>query len=87
MIRAFCAALMLLAALAVGNTRADLTIGETFSPTGPNATIGLTGKNAIGLMPRTISGQPVKYVIPDDAVDSSLGSDLPRLRGRKARCG
>jgi branched-chain amino acid transport system substrate-binding protein len=87
MIRKFCVALTLLDALAVGNTRADLIIGGMFSPTGPNATIGLTDKNATELMPRNISGQPVKYVILEDAVDPSLGSDSPRLRDRNARCG
>lgn len=87
MIRAFGVVLTLLAALAVGNARADRTIGGMFSPTGPNATIGLPGKNATELMPQTIAGQPVKYVILDRAVDPSLGSDLPRLRDRNARCG
>lgn len=64
--------LSLAAALAAGAARADLTIGGMFSATGPNAAIGLPGKNASELMPRTIAGQPVKYVILDDAVDPSL---------------
>jgi branched-chain amino acid transport system substrate-binding protein len=62
----------LAAALLAGGARADLTIGGMFSATGPNAAIGLPGKNASELMPRTIAGQPVKYVILDDAVDPSL---------------
>lgn len=85
--RAFCVALTLLTALAVENARADLIIDGTFPPTGPNATIGLTGENATEFMPRSISGQPVKYVILDDAVDPGLGSDLPTLRDRNTRCG
>ena len=87
MIRAFCIALTPLAARAVRKPRADLSIGGMFSPTAPNATIGLPAKNATEFMPRTIAGQPVKCVILDDAVDPSIVSVLPRLRDSNARCG
>jgi branched-chain amino acid transport system substrate-binding protein len=49
--------------------RAELVIGGTFNATGPNAPIGIPGKNAFSLYPATIAGQPVKYISLDDACD------------------
>jgi len=72
MIRATCIALALSAAFAAGTARADITIGGMFSATGPNAAIGAPGKNAMELMPKTIAGQPVKYIMLDDAADPSI---------------
>ena len=87
MSRAFCVALKLLAALAVGNGRSDLIIDEKSSPTGPNATSGQPGKNATELVPRTIAGQKVEYVKFDDTVDPKLGADLLTLCNSNAWCG
>jgi branched-chain amino acid transport system substrate-binding protein len=70
MIRAI--AFSLLAAFAVSAAHAQITIGGTFSATGPNAAIGGPGKNAVELMPRTIAGQQVKYVVLDDGADPSI---------------
>lgn len=51
--------------------RADITIGVTVSTTGPGASLGVHCKNTVALFPKTIGGQPVKYVVLDDASDPS----------------
>jgi len=51
--------------------RADITVGVTVSATGPAASLGIPEKNTIALMPTTIGGQKVNYVVLDDASDTS----------------
>jgi len=60
------------AAFAPAAARADITIGGTFSATGPNAAIGAPGKNAMELMPGRIAGQTVKSISLDDAADPAI---------------
>ena len=59
----------LLAAAAAA--RADITIGVTVSATGPAASLGIPEKNTIALMPATIGGQKVNYIVLDDASDTT----------------
>jgi branched-chain amino acid transport system substrate-binding protein len=63
----------LLAALAVAATsaQADLTVGVTLSATGPAASLGIPEKNTFALLPTTIAGQKVNYIILDDASDTT----------------
>ena len=51
--------------------QADITIGVTTSTTGPAASLGIPEKNAISLGPSVIAGQKVRYVVYDDATDTT----------------
>lgn len=50
---------------------ADITIGVTLSTTGPGASLGIPEKKALDFGPKTIAGQKVRYVVYDDASDST----------------
>ena len=43
----------------------------TVSATGPAASLGIPEKNTISLMPQTIGGQKVNYIVLDDASDTT----------------
>ena len=43
----------------------------TLSATGPAASLGIPEKNTIALMPQTIGGQKVNYIVLDDASDTT----------------
>jgi branched-chain amino acid transport system substrate-binding protein len=64
---------LLLAALASLSwlAHADVTVGVTLSATGPAASLGIPEKNTIALMPKTLGGQTVNYVVLDDASDTT----------------
>lgn len=66
-------AIALLAAGALGATaaHADVTVGVTLGATGPGASLGIHYKNAFQLMPKTLGGQPVKYIILEDGSDAT----------------
>ena len=61
-----------LAALALGCTlfaasaQAEITVGVSLGTTGPGASLGIPYKNAFQLVPKTIGGEPVRYIIIDD---------------------
>jgi branched-chain amino acid transport system substrate-binding protein len=60
------------AAVAAGAASAgELNVGVTLSATGPAASIGMPTRNAIALLPRTIAGVKVNYIVLDDATDST----------------
>jgi branched-chain amino acid transport system substrate-binding protein len=61
----------LLAGLAAGAALADINVGVTLSATGPAASLGIPEKNTIALMPKTIAGQKVNYIVLDDASDTT----------------
>jgi branched-chain amino acid transport system substrate-binding protein len=50
---------------------ADINVGVTVSATGPAASLGIPEKNTIALMPQTIAGQKVNYIVLDDASDTT----------------
>jgi len=50
---------------------ADITVGITVSATGPAASLGIPQKNTIELLPATIGGEKVKWVLLDDASDTT----------------
>ncbi len=50
---------------------AQIKIGVTLSTTGPAGSLGIPEKNTIALLPKTISGKSVEYIVLDDASDSS----------------
>ncbi len=57
--------------LAAGAALADINVGVTVSATGPAASLGIPEKNTIALMPTTIAGQKVNYIVLDDASDTT----------------
>ena len=65
----------LLAALAAlacsANVLADINVGVTLSTTGPAASLGIPEKNTFELLPTTIAGQKVNWIILDDASDTT----------------
>jgi len=56
---------------AAGPALADITVGVTVSATGPAASLGIPEKNTIALMPKTIGGEKVEYIVLDDASDTT----------------
>ena len=50
---------------------ADINVGVTLSATGPAASLGIPEKNTIDLMPKTIAGQKINYIVLDDATDTT----------------
>ncbi|MBK8118809.1 MAG: ABC transporter substrate-binding protein [Sulfuritalea sp.] len=57
--------------LAAGSAWADITIGVSVSATGPAASLGIPEKNTFALLPPTLGGEKVKYIVLDDATDPS----------------
>ena len=51
--------------------QADITVGITVSATGPAASLGIPQKNTMELLPATIGGEKVKWVLLDDASDTT----------------
>jgi len=51
--------------------RPDVTIGVTVSATGPAASIGVPYRNAFTITPTVMGGEKVRYVVLDDATDTT----------------
>lgn len=49
----------------------DIKIGVTVSATGPAASLGIPERNTFALMPQTIGGRKVEYIVLDDATDTT----------------
>ena len=64
-------ALLLSTLCAAGAALADITVGVTIATTGPAASLGIPEKNTFALLPQTIAGEKVKWVVLDDGADSS----------------
>ena len=65
-----------IAAFAVSATapfaaQAQIKVGITLSATGPAASLGIPQKNSVALLPKTIGGKTVDYVILDDGSDAT----------------
>ncbi len=58
-------------ALASQLAQADINVGVTVSATGPAASLGIPEKNTIELMPQSIGGQKINYIVLDDASDTT----------------
>jgi branched-chain amino acid transport system substrate-binding protein len=69
----FAAALLpALVALAYASpATAQIKVGVTLSATGPAASLGIPEKNTFPLLPKTIAGKTVEYIVLDDASDST----------------
>jgi branched-chain amino acid transport system substrate-binding protein len=65
-------ALATLAGLGSASARAaDLKVGVTLSATGPLASLGIPTRNTFALLPPTVGGVKVSYIVLDDATDPS----------------
>ena len=56
-------------ALLSGVAAAQIKIGVTISTTGPAASLGIPERNAVALMPRSIAGVNIEYIVLDDGSD------------------
>ena len=54
-----------------GASQADINVGVTLSATGPAASLGIPEKNTFALMPTSIGGQKINYIVLDDASDTT----------------
>src|SRR5688500_13997957 len=49
----------------------DIKVGVTLSATGPAASLGIPERNTFPLLPQTIAGKKVTYIVLDDASDTT----------------
>ena len=61
-----CTAIALACAFGAAAAQAEITIGVSLGTTGPGASLGIPYKNAFQLVPKTLGGEPVRYIILDD---------------------
>jgi len=64
--RRLLAALALAGVFAATAASAEITVGVSLGSTGPGSSLGIPYKNAFQLVPKTLGGEPVKYIILDD---------------------
>ena len=67
-------AVLVAPALALGAVQVaaqDIKVGVNVSATGPAASLGIPERNTFALMPQTMSGHKVQYIILDDASDTT----------------
>jgi branched-chain amino acid transport system substrate-binding protein len=64
------AAALAVASLGVAQAQ-TIKVGVTVSATGPAASLGIPERNTFALMPKTIGGKPVEYLVLDDASDTT----------------
>jgi branched-chain amino acid transport system substrate-binding protein len=50
---------------------ADINVGVTLSATGPAASLGIPEKNTFELLPKTIGGEKINWIVLDDASDTT----------------
>ena len=62
-------AVFALAAGVAGAAQAEIVVGVSLGITGPGASLGVHYRNAYQLMPKTLGGEAVRYIILDDASD------------------
>lgn len=70
-------ALVLAAAVPFG-AGAEITVGVITGATGPGASLGIPYKNTFSVVPQTMGGEPVRYIILDDATDTTTSVRLAR---------
>jgi branched-chain amino acid transport system substrate-binding protein len=77
-VRRLCTALGIAGAFATGIANAEVTVGVTLGATGPGASLGVHYKNAFQLMPKTLGGQAVRYIILEDGSDATTAGKNAR---------
>ncbi len=58
-------------AFAASVAQAEVKVGVVLSATGPAASLGIPEKNTIALLPTSIGGEKVSYIVLDDASDTT----------------
>src|SRR6185437_6684638 len=53
------------------NAAEPIRVGVTVSQTGPAASLGIPQRNTVALLPTEIGGHEVKYILLDDASDTT----------------
>ena len=71
------AAAVVLAALSV-SAIAEIKVGVITAATGPGASLGIPYKNTFAALPATLGGEPVTYIVLDDATDPANATRLAR---------
>jgi len=71
MIHCKLAAIAAAMALVAGAANADINVGVTLSATGPAASLGIPEKNTFELLPTTIGGEKVNWIVLDDGSDTT----------------
>jgi len=56
---------------AASMAHADIKVGVLVSATGPAASLGIPEKNTIALLPTTVAGQKIHYIVLDDGSDTT----------------
>lgn len=54
-----------------GAAVADITVGVTLSATGPAASLGIPEKNTLEILPTSVGGQAIKWIVLDDGSDTT----------------
>lgn len=63
--------LMLAAFLLSLAARAEVKVGVVLAETGPAASLGIPARNVFALLPPALGGEPVRYIVLDDASDTT----------------
>lgn len=71
------AAVTVLAAMTL-SAHAQVKVGVITAATGPGASLGIPYKNTFAALPSTLGGEPVTYVVVDDATDPANAARLAR---------
>ena len=70
-VRKLIPALAMTGLLVAGTSYADINIGVVLSATGPAASLGIPEKNTVEMLPTTIAGEKVNWIVLDDATDTT----------------
>jgi branched-chain amino acid transport system substrate-binding protein len=69
--RILCALTVAAFVAAAAPALADVTIGISLSATGPAASLGIPQKNTVELLPTSIGGEKINWIVLDDASDTT----------------
>jgi branched-chain amino acid transport system substrate-binding protein len=64
--------------LCASAAQAEIKIGVVISLTGPAASLGIPVRNTIELLPTSIGGEPVRYIVLDDGSDTTTAVKAAR---------
>lgn len=69
---------LLAVCVATSPALADINIGVTLPITGPASALGVPEKNALALLPTTLAGEKINWILLDDATDPTLATKNSR---------
>lgn len=65
---------LMIAGLWAGAAEAQVKVGVITSSTGPVALVGIPQKNTVPLLPKSVAGQTIEYIMLDDASDPTAAA-------------